>query len=339
MDVLISNWKNVESVPESFVFPPHRRPGNIVVPMSKDIPVIDLKYCRNPGVEAIQQILKASQEFGIFQVINHGVSESLMNEAMDVCKDFFDMPGEYKAGFYSNDPIKSCRLYTSTLNYDKEEFHYWRDNLTHRCHPLHEDHILSWPDKPATYRETVGAYSVQIRKFLLNILDILCQGLGLEDGYFEGELTENQLMSINHHIPCPDPSLTLAMPEHCDPNLISMLQQCDVPGLEIYKDGQWTGVEPIPNAIVVIPGLQLRVISNEKFKSAIHRVVTNSKEPRTTIGMFVIPSNNIVIEPARNITRDVPAVYTSYLYKDFFSTFTGKGCEAETVLKCFRLVD
>ena len=85
-------------------------------------------------------------------MINHGVSESLMNEAMDVCKDFFDMPGEYKAGFYSNDPIKSCRLYTSTLNYDKEEFHYWRDNLTHRCHPLLEDHILSWPDQPATYR-------------------------------------------------------------------------------------------------------------------------------------------------------------------------------------------
>ncbi|KAL8093012.1 hyoscyamine 6-dioxygenase-like [Apium graveolens] len=339
MDILMSNWKNVESVPKSFIFPPDRRPGNNPVLISKDIPVIDLGNFSNHGVETIQQILEASQEYGIFQVINHGVSVSLMNETMNVCKDFFDMPGEYKASFYSNDPTKNCRLYTSTLNYDKEEFHYWRDNLTHRCHPLPQDHIQSWPDKPNTYRETVGAYSVQIREFLLTILDILGQGLGLEVGFFEGELTKNQLMSINYHIPCPDPSLALAMPEHCDPNLISMLQQCDVPGLEVYKDGHWTGVETIPDAIVVIPGLQLRVISNEKIKSAIHRVVTNSTESRTTIGMFVIPSNEIAIEPARELTRNIPAVYTSYVYKDFFSTFTGKGCEAETVLKCFRLVD
>lgn len=82
-----------------------------------------------------------------------------------------------------------------------------------------------------------------------------------------------------------------------------------------------------------------QVISNEKLKSAIHRVVTNSTESRTTIGMFVIPSNDITIEPARNLTSDLPAVYTSYVYKDFFSTFTGKDCEAETALNCFRLVD
>lgn len=85
------------------------------------------------------------------------------------------------------------------------------------------------------------------------------EGLRLELGYFEGEPTKIQLLSVNHHIPCPDPSLTLAMPEHCDPNLISILHQGDVSGLQIFKDGQWMGVQPLPNAFVVIPGLQLRV--------------------------------------------------------------------------------
>lgn len=64
----MSNWKNVESVPKSFVFPPDRRPGNNPVPISKDIPVIDLGNISNHEVETIQQILQASQEFGIFQV-------------------------------------------------------------------------------------------------------------------------------------------------------------------------------------------------------------------------------------------------------------------------------
>lgn len=68
MDILMSNWKNVKSVPKSFVFPPERRPGNNPVPMSKDIPVIDLGNFGNHEVETIQQILQASQEYGIFQV-------------------------------------------------------------------------------------------------------------------------------------------------------------------------------------------------------------------------------------------------------------------------------
>ena len=85
------------------------------------------------------------------------------------------------------------------------------------------------------------------------------EGLGLEPGYFEGELSKIQLLSVNHHVPCPDPSLTLGMPEHCDPNLISMLHQCDVFGLQAFKDGEWVGVEPLTDAFIVIPGLQLRV--------------------------------------------------------------------------------
>lgn len=69
MDVLISNWKNVQSVPKSFVFPPHRRPGNQIVPICTDIPIIDLQQsCDSNRAQTIQQILKASKEFGLFQV-------------------------------------------------------------------------------------------------------------------------------------------------------------------------------------------------------------------------------------------------------------------------------
>lgn len=81
-------------------------------------------------------------------------------------------------------------------------------------------------------------------------------------------------------------------------------------------------------------------MSNENFKSAIHRVVTHSEEARTTISVFVVPSNNFIIEPARAlINAHNPAVYRAYLYKEFFSTFKGKGCEAETTLECFRVLE
>ncbi|KAL3517691.1 hypothetical protein ACH5RR_020280 [Cinchona calisaya] len=337
MEVLMSNWSDVQSMPESYVFPPDKRPGKHIFPDCKDIPTIDLDKAEGLNrAEIIQQIIKASQEFGFFQVINHGVSENLMEDTISVFQEFFGMPAEYKASFYSNDINQSCRIYSSTLNYHKEDFHYWRDNFTHRCHPL-EDHIQSWPEKPPRYREVIGIYCVEVRKFLLRILDLIREGLGLESGYFEDELSKIQLLSVNHHIPCPDPSLTLGMPEHCDPNLISMLHQCAVPGLQVLKDGQWLGVEPQPDAFIVIPGLQLKVISNDLFTSPKHRVITHTKEARTTIGTFLIPSSDVSIEPARALfDTGNPPVYRAFTYKEFFSTFTSKGCDAANALGCFK---
>ncbi|KAI3787816.1 hypothetical protein L2E82_00267 [Cichorium intybus] len=337
MEVLTSNWSSVQSLPESYVFPPARRPGTDDIPPSKDIPIIDLEGIDGPGrFGIVQHIIKASQNSGLFQVINHGVSRDLTDQTMRIFQEFFALPAELKARFYSNDLNSSCRLYTSTLNYEKEATHYWRDNLTHRCHPL-EDHIDHWPENPPDYRSMVGKYSIEVRKFLLTMLELIGEGMGLETGYFEGELSKTQLVSVNHHIPCPDPSLTLGMPEHCDPNLISMLQQGNVCGLQALKDGGWIGIEPLPNAFVVIPGLQLRVISNGMLTSAVHRVVTNSKESRTTIGTFLTPSNDIQIRPADGLLGSLTPMYRGYTYKEFFSRFTSNDCDAEKALGCFKL--
>lgn len=331
----MSNWSEVKSLPQNYIFPPGQRPGKLIFPVYKDIPVIDLEKARgNERAQLVQEILKASEDFGLFQVVNHGVPGSLMEKTMSVVKDFFSMPSEYKESFYSTDINKSCRIYSSTLNYENEDVHYWRDNFTHRCHPL-EDYIQSWPDKPSRYRDVTGSYCVELRKFLLTILDLIGEGLGLEEGYFEEELGKIQLLSVNHHIPCPDPSLTLGMPEHCDPNLISVLHQGTVPGLQIFKDGEWLDVEPIPSAFLVIPGLQLKVISNDLFTSPMHRVMTHSEQSRTTIGTFLIPSTDVFIKPA-NVDGNSSPVYRAFKYKDFFTNFTGNKCNSEIALEFFK---
>ena len=91
------------------------------------------------------------------------------------------------------------------------------------------------------------------------ILELICEGLGLESGYFEGKLSEVTSLSVNHYPPCPDPSLTLGLSKHCDPNLITILHQDDVCGLQIFKDNEWVGVDPVPSAFVVNIGYQSQV--------------------------------------------------------------------------------
>lgn len=107
----------------------------------------------------------------------------------------------------------------------------------------------------------MGSYSVEVRKLSLYLLDLICEGLGLEPGYFRNEtdrLTEVQFLAVNHYPPCPDPSLTLGLPKHGDFNLITILLQ-EMDGLQVLKDGQWLAVEPLPNAFVVNVGHALQV--------------------------------------------------------------------------------
>ena len=99
-----------------------------------------------------------------------------------------------------------------------------------------------------------------MRKLSLRILELISEGLGLERGYFKKDLTASHWLTINHYPRCPDPDLTLGIRKHVDPNVIGVLLQGNVYGLQVLKDGQWLGVEPLPHAFVVNIGYQLEVI-------------------------------------------------------------------------------
>ncbi|XP_059660367.1 hyoscyamine 6-dioxygenase-like [Cornus florida] len=334
MEKFVSNWFSVQSLPETYVFPPDKRPEKLSVPLCKTIPVIDLgKVVDHDRSDTVQQILNASQEFGFFQVINHGVSENIIDDAVSLFKEFFNMQDEDKPSVYSED----CRFFTSSLNYANEEFHLWRDVLRHPCHPF-EEWMKIWPEKPTRYREVVRTYSAEVRELSQRILQMICEGLGLQPGYFRDELTKSQKLSVNHYPPRPDPSLTLGLHKHCDPNLITILHQGDVYGLQVFKDGQWIGIEPLPNAFVVNIGYQLQVISNGKLRSVEHRAVTNSKEVRTSITTFITPSEDSVIEPAEDLVSECnPPLYRAFQYKEFFSTYTACNGDTETALEPYKL--
>ncbi|XP_004292202.1 PREDICTED: hyoscyamine 6-dioxygenase-like isoform X2 [Fragaria vesca subsp. vesca] len=321
MEKLISHRSNLQSVPQLYILPPETRPGNTQVLIFETIPVIDFLQLGTDRAELIKQVTRAAQEFGFFQLINHGVPDTLLDKVLNVANEFFELPGEDKESVYSENPMQSCRLYTS-IDYMRERVHYWRDVLRHPCHPL-EEHIQFWPQKPPQYRDVVGSYSVEVRKLGLCLLDLISEGLGLESGFFVGELSQVQIMATNHYPLCPDPSLTLGLPKHSDVNLITLLIQGEVSGLQVLKDEQWLTVQPVPNAFVVNIGHILQIISNGKLCSAEHRVVTNEKSSRTTVASYINPSFNCQIEPAKALLAEDSSapLYRAFAYKDFLRTY------------------
>ncbi|XVE72951.1 hypothetical protein DITRI_Ditri11bG0078700 [Diplodiscus trichospermus] len=334
MEKLISSWYKDQSLPESYIFPPDKRPGKFLVARCNTIPVVDLgDYNRT---DLVQQIFKASQEFGVFQVVNHGVPEKVISDTRSVFKEFFEMPAEDKASLLHSEDPKGCKLITSSSHHDREKIHLWRDNLRHPCHPL-EECIKFWPEKPTAYREVVSAYSIEAKKLGSRILELLCEGLGIDSGYFEDKLSEDLQLSVNYYPPCPNPSLTLGIPTHYDPNILTVLHQGDVCGLQILKDGEWIGVEPLPNAFVINIGYQLQVISNKKVKSAEHRAVTNSSDARTSVVVFIYPSGDSIIEPAKAlVTATDPPPCRAFQFKEFMVNFYSMGGKADLALQLFK---
>lgn len=109
-------------------------------------------------------------------------------------------------------------------------------------------------------REVVKEYAVELKKLGEKILNLICEGLGLDTGYFSGGLSGDPVLLVNHYPPCPDPSLTLGLAKHRDPSLITILFQ-EQNGLQVCKDDEWILVEPVPHAFVINVGYVLQVTS------------------------------------------------------------------------------
>ncbi|XP_057440154.1 hyoscyamine 6-dioxygenase-like [Lotus japonicus] len=334
---LVSSWfHGHSSVPPTYVQPLESRPGcRFMSPSCMSIPVIDLGDRHNDRADTIKHILKASEQYGFFQVINHRVSKDLVEETLNVFKEFHAMPPKEKVNECSKDPIGRCKMYTSSENYEKDAIKYWKDSLTHPCPPSGE-YMQYWPDKPTKYREVVGKYTQEMRKLGHEILELLSEGLGLDPSYFHGKLSKNPQVLQHHYPPCPEPSLTLGIAKHRDTSIITiLLQEQDVQGLQVLKDGEWLRVDPIPNAFVVNIGLLLQVISNGRLVGAEHRVVTNSTMARTSVAYFIYPSLKTIIEPAQCLLNNGTTLpmYKSMPFGEFRTSFLAKFPKFEEELR------
>ncbi|KHN30315.1 Hyoscyamine 6-dioxygenase [Glycine soja] len=297
---LVSSWFHLHSsVPLSYVQPPESRPGMVVAS----------------------------------DVINHGVSKELMDDTLNIFKEFHAMPAEEKIRESSRDPNGSCRLYTSREINNKDIVQFWRDTLRHFCPPSGE-FMEFLPQKPAKYREVVAKYAQEMRTLGVKILELLCEGLGLDPKYCCGGLSDSPLLLAHHYPPCPEPSLTLGAPKHRDPDLATvLLQEKDINALQVFKDGEWIVVEPIPYAFVVNISLMLQIISNGRFIGAEHRVVTNSGIARTTVAYFIRPTNEQIIEPAKLwLSSGARPIYSSITFEEFVRNFMSKGPDIEQEL-------
>ncbi|KAL0427980.1 UNVERIFIED_CONTAM: 1-aminocyclopropane-1-carboxylate oxidase [Sesamum latifolium] len=96
----------------------------------------------------------------------------------------------------------------------------------------------------------------------------------------------------------------------------------------MLKDGVWTDVQPLKNAIVINTGDQIEVLSNGRYKSILHQVVPQTDGQRRSIASFYNPSLKATIAPApqllgpkvENKASD-SAKYPKFVFGDYMSVY------------------
>ena len=96
------------------------------------IPVIDLEGVKkDPGTrqKIVEKVGNASKSWGFFQVVNHGIPLSVLEEMKDGVHRFFEQDLETKKRFYSRDNNRSV-AYNCNFDLYSSPAANWRDTLS-----------------------------------------------------------------------------------------------------------------------------------------------------------------------------------------------------------------
>lgn len=293
-------------------------------------PVINMVQLNGEEKALAMDVLRdACENWGFFELLNHGISHELMDKVESMTKEHYKKSMEQRFKEFANQALeKGEELDTSNMDWESTFF------LRH----LPESNIYEVPDLDDEYRKVMKEFATELEKLAERLLDLLCENLGLEKGYlknaFKGSRGPTFGTKVSNYPPCPRPELFKGLRAHTDAGGIILLFQDDkVSGLQLLKDGQWVDVPPMRHSIVVNIGDQLEVITNGKYKSVMHRVVAQTDGARMSLASFYNPGRDAVIYPAPALVEKEAEkqneIYPKFVFEDYMNLYVAQKFQAK----------
>ncbi|XP_055803657.1 protein SRG1-like [Solanum dulcamara] len=315
--------QHLTNIPARYLRPQQESPA---VSAGVAVPVIDLqKLTSGDSMDSeLQKLHSACQQWGFLQVINHGVTPSVLDNFKREVIEFFRLPMEEKKKLWQQQD--NHEGFGQLFVVSEEQKLDWSDMFYITTLPPHIRQIDLFQKLPSNLREIMEAYCKEIKNLAMIIVCQLAKALRMDEKEMR-ELFSDGVQSIrmNYYPPCSVPEKTIGFSPHSDADALTVLFQLnETEGLQVRKDGIWVPVKPLPNALIVNVGDIMEIVSNGVYRSIEHRAIVNSNKERLSVATFYSSNLDSELGPAHSLTgpnnppifRRVPV---DKYFKDFFA--------------------
>lgn len=300
------------------------------------IPLIDISGFESGDRTSCDAVVAAvgaaSEQYGFMRLTGHGVPLPTIAELFAQGRKFFAEPEEVKLAIRDQSANRGYvpmfdQVFPGEKPAGQESF-----SMGHPVPPADESlrdlpfyRQAPWPEEPGFRDAMLGVYNAM---FTVGetVLSAMSLHLGREPDFFAGALQDSYSNMRIIHYPAPDAIADVTdfgSRPHEDRGLITLLIQDGNGGLDVEgPDGEWIGVEPDQTTVICNVGRLLRRWTNNRYTSAIHRVVNRAGCSRQSIPLFVHPGFNQVVDAADfaapgDEVRFEPVVAGPFTYEDF----------------------
>ena len=267
------------------------------------VPVIDLD-----DQHADEAIGRACRDWGFFQVVGHRIPQSEINSVLDLSRDYFALPAETKRrnlrsidnpwGYYDRELTKEQRDRKQVFDIGPDAGGGARGN-----DPFQGK--TPWPDEPPEFEAELRRWYETMSAVADRIMGLVSASLTGDSERLRSafEPGHSSHLRLNFY-PVADPlgdeasgDADLGVHHHTDAGGLTVLLQDEISGLQLFRDGMWHSVDPVPGAFTINIGDMVQVWSNDLYKAPLHRVLAMESSDRYSLPFFYNPSYAAVIEP------------------------------------------
>jgi isopenicillin N synthase-like dioxygenase len=283
------------------------------------IPVLDLGPALSGDPSALAATATALREacetIGFFFVRNHGVDQPIIDRAFVECERFHASPLDEKmkvrvmgkvVGYLPlGGQTQKTSVHGKSIMPDRSASFYIRQEFA----ADHPDRLAGkpwifdnrWPENLPGFREGALAYFDAMAGLGHSLLELHALALGLPRHHLtshEAFLPPTYNLRMLHY-PTRDPELAgqFGIGPHTDYSYCTILAQSNLPGLEILtRDGEWIEAPALDGHLLINNGDMCRRWTNERFRSAPHRVINRTGQTRYSVPFFIGPRLDVTLD-------------------------------------------
>jgi isopenicillin N synthase-like dioxygenase len=258
--------------------------------MPATLPVLNLERFEHGPEERVKflaDLRVAARDVGFFYITGHGIDPAFLRLVMDVSRRFFALPDEQKQALdMVNSPhFRGYNRVAAEITRGRRD---WREQIDigaeRTAVTLEADTPPwqrlkgpnQWPDALPELRPVILRWQHEATAVLVRLLRYFALALGQAEYIFEALYRDEPhlLVKLIRYPGREATSDDQGVGAHKDSDLLSLLLQDDVGGLQVQHEDAWIDATPIPGTFVVNIGELLELASDGYLRATVHRVVT-----------------------------------------------------------------